>query len=265
MRWDAPTSTSRTRRPGPSAHTPSSSSATGWRRRAQRAKGLAREPDDVSVLETLALAELGLARYDEADRTILRALELWPDHPGLLGQRALILARAKRNREARELIDEAVRLAPDEPHLLRIRAQVDVLAKDRERAKRSVDALLAVEPEDSLGLALRGSLVSDDKRWHEAARHFEEAARLDPTDENIAEAARESRIMTHPLLAPVRPVWRFGRWQSWLVYFTLISALGVLRLNSLRIAVVAVWLVIVVLSWFGPPLLRRRQRRRYGR
>jgi tetratricopeptide (TPR) repeat protein len=228
-------------------------------------EGLARDPEDISVLETLALAELGLARYDEADRTIQRALELWPDHPGLLAQRALILARAKRNAEARKLIDEAVRLDPYDAHLLRIRAQVDVLSEDRERAQQSVDALLAVAPDDSLGLALRGSLVAGDKQWHAAARHFEEAARLDPTDENIAHAARESRVMTHPLLAPVRPMWRLGRWRSWLLYLAIITTLGALRLGTLRVAVVCVWLVIVALSWLGPPLLRRRQRRRYGR
>src|SRR4029079_16673510 len=97
---------------------------------------------------------------------------------------------------------------------LRIRMLVDVLAEDRERALRSVDAVLAVDPESSLALAVRGALVGEDKNFHEAARYLEAAARLDPSDPEIAEAARESRVMTHPLLAPVRPVWRFGRWHS---------------------------------------------------
>jgi tetratricopeptide (TPR) repeat protein len=228
-------------------------------------EGLTREPDDLSLLETLALAELGLARYDEADRTILRALELWPDNPLLVAQRAMILARATRFREAQKLADDAVRGAPDSTHVLRVRAQVDALSEDRLRTKRSVEALLAVEPADPMGLALAGALASEDKRYGDAARHLSEAARLVPDDADIAAAARETRIAAHPLLAPVRPLLRFGRFRSWLVYLLLIGVLAAARLQTLRIVVVIVWLTIAALSWFAPPILRWRQRRRYGR
>jgi hypothetical protein len=59
-------------------------------------------------------------------------------------------------------------------------------------------------------------------------------------------------------------VLRFGRWRSYFLYLGLVVVLAAARLETLRIAVIVVWLTVCAISWFGPPLLRRRQRRRLG-
>jgi hypothetical protein len=59
------------------------------------------------------------------------------------------------------------------------------------------------------------------------------------------------------VLAPVRQVWRIGRWRVWFGYLALASILAAARLQSLRLALGIVWITIVALSWLGPPILRR--------
>jgi hypothetical protein len=148
-------------------------------------------------------------------------------------------------------------------HVLQVKAQVEFLA-DSDEAGTAIEELLRVDPENRVGHILRGDLSARKQKFGAAARHFGAAARLDPNDPEVADAARESRVFAHPLLAPVRPMWRLGRWRSYFLYLTLLVIFAAAGLQSLRVTLVLVWLVIVVLSWFGPPLLRRWQRRRYG-
>ncbi len=226
-------------------------------------RGLELDAEDISLLDALALAELDRDRLEPAQQALAAALELEPDHPVLLAHRALALARDERFAAAREAVLEALRVAPDSVAVRRVRAQVAVLAEEPDAA-RYVDDLLARSPEDRTGHYLRGSLAVSASRYRPAARAFAEAARLDPTDRDVAHAARETRIVAHPVLAPVRAVWRFGRWRAYFTYLTLFVVLGAFRLQSIRAVLVGAWLVIVVLSWTGPRFLRWRERRRYG-
>ena len=225
--------------------------------------GLARDPEDISLLSALAIGQIELGEYDPADKTLAAALELDPDNSILHSQRAIGLARKGDFGAARAAVDDAMRIAPGWAPVLRARAQVAVLSGDR-NAARYVDEFLAEDPDDPVGHALKGNLAIDQKRFVPAARAFSEAARLEPADAELASVAREARVAAHPVLAPARAMWRFGRWRSWFLYLTIGFALAAARLDTLRIALVIVWLTIVALSWFGPPLLRWRERRRYG-
>lgn len=226
-------------------------------------RGLERSPEDVELLDLLALARLQGDRCNEAIQVLSKALELAPDSPILLSHKALAAARLGRFGSARDLVAQAMRLAPDYVPVLRVRAQVACLADD-EHASKYVDELLEREPEDAIGHALRGNLAIRQKRYVSASRAFSEAARLDPSDAEFAEVAGKARVAAHPLLAPVRPIWRFGRWRSYFLYLTLIFILAGAGLQSLRVAVVAIWVSLVLLSWIGPRLIRWRRRRKYG-
>jgi tetratricopeptide (TPR) repeat protein len=228
-------------------------------------EGLALEPQAVGLLETLALAETQLEHHEQAQQANAKALELSPWNPVLHAQRGLILARRSRYDEARSAVDEALGLAPDLPYVLQIRAQVETLAGDHVRAQKAIDDLLRADPENRVAHALKGGLAADNENIVEAAKHFDAAARLDPNDPDVAEAARELRVLSHPVLKPVRGMWRVGRWRSWFLYLTVISVLAAAQLDSIRVVVAVCWLTIVALSWFGPPVLRRLQARRYGR
>ena len=226
-------------------------------------EGLAGLPESIDLLETLALAELQLGHQKEAERAIDQALKISPWNEVLHAQRALILARNEEFMKARTALEEAVRLNPESTHVLQVRAQVEVLAESDD-AESAIEDLLSVDPENRVGHILKGDLAAGRQKFGAAVKHYGTAARLDPSDSGVTEAVREARVGAHPLLAPVRPMWRLGRWRSYFLYITLLVLLAAAGLESLRIAVVAVWVTIVVLSWVGPPVLRRWQRRRYG-
>src|SRR5207244_1654126 len=122
------------------------------------------DPEDLGLLDVLAICRLERGDYGGAEETLGRALELSPENPLLLAHRALVLARGQRFDAAREAVAEAMRVAPDWTPVLRVRAQVAVLADDRE-APQYIDDLLEVDPEDRIGHALRGNLAAKRKNY----------------------------------------------------------------------------------------------------
>ena len=229
-----------------------------WEDAAEAARnGLAIDPDDVFLLDMLAIAELELHHGGAALTAIDAALELVPDHSTLLAHRALILARLKRFDEAEHAIGEAIAIDPDSVDVLRVRSQVAFLKGDLGAASRHADELLEADPESDLSHLLRGNVAVEKGRYGHAVRHFEEAARLNPEIGEIRHVLRENRVAAHPLLAPVRPIWRVGRMRSWLIYVAIAGTLAALHLRAARVAVAVVWVTIVALSWLAPPLLRR--------
>src|SRR5205814_5361997 len=133
--------------------------------------------------------------------------------------------------------------------------------------ERFGDDLLAVAPESDLPHLVRGHQAAEKRRYRRAARHFEQAARLNPQSPAIAQKVQATKVLGHPVLAPVRPVWRFGRRRSWLLYIAIIVLLVALHQTTLRIIVICIWVLIVILSWTAPRLLRRwygRRRRAFS-
>jgi tetratricopeptide (TPR) repeat protein len=234
-----------------------------WSEAAEAARrALVDFPESITLLDILAICQLELDDPAAADKTILAALEVWPDHPALLAHRALILAHLKRFKEADQVIGEALRAGPESPDVLLARAQVASLQGHHRDATEYAEELLALEPDDELSHLIRGSADVNSARFKHAVRHLEEAARINPENPHIGEALREARIGAHPLLAAVRPVWHFGRLRSWLVYMTIATALALAHLQSVRYVVAGLWITMVILSWGAPPLLRRWYGRR---
>ena len=229
-----------------------------WREAGEAARrGLEIEPHSIMLLDILAICQLNLGKKKEAEKRVRAALELAPQHPTLLAHHAVILAKSKRFDEAQSALDEASRLAPESTDVVMARAQVTSMRGDRRRAGESADQLLQLEPDSDLSHLTRGAVDMRSARFKHAVRHFEEAARLNPDKPGVRDALREARVGANPLLAPVRPVWRFGRMRSWLVYITIASALAFAHLYSLRYAIAGVWITACVLSWVAPPILRR--------
>jgi Flp pilus assembly protein TadD len=228
-------------------------------------KGLALEPDEVSLLDSLAVAELDRDNLVEAERALRAALKQEPTDADLHAHLALTLARDHRVDEAWAAVNRALALEPDSESALRIRVQVAFLGDYHESSIRSFAAeLLRVEPEDQTCLAILGALSARNRNYPQSARELAAAARLDPGNRDIAAGAREARVLAHPVLMPVRGMWRFGRWRAYFLFLGLSGVLALAHQTLLRAILVVAWLTIVVLSWLGPPILRRLERRRYG-
>ncbi len=226
-------------------------------------RGLELDPDDWILLDVLALGHIDNRRYHEAERALSTAIELAPDNATLHAHQALTFALGKNFRAAWPAIDRALSLAPDAVSVLRARAQVGYLAESPE-ASEYIDDLLRAAPDDQTGHTLRGMMQARRKHYVPAARTLREAARLDPSAKGVAEAARETGILAHPILAPVRPIWRFGRWRAYFVFLALSFFLAGTGHPTIRAVLIGVWLTVVVLSWTAPRFLRRRARRKFG-
>lgn len=211
----------------------------------------------------LALAHLDQDEFEDAERALTTAIELAPEDPTLRAHLALTFACAKSFNAAFLAIGRALRLAPDDIGVLRVRAQVAYLAEDPE-TPTYVDDLLARAPDDQTGHALRGMVQAGRKDFVRAARALREAARLDPSATGVAAAARETAILAHPILAPVRPIWRFGRWRVYFIVLAVSMFLASTGHSTIRAGLAVVWLTIIVLSWTAPPILRWRMKRKYG-
>jgi hypothetical protein len=126
---------------------------------------------------------------------------------------------------------------------------------------------------DALALATSEEL-DDPEHWRSGARRCSAWTALAcprrsrsarPVGLGDRELAGEVRAKAHPVLAPVRALWRFGRWRSYFLYLTIVFALAGAGWESLRVAVVIAWTTLIVLpSWFAPRIIRWRQKRRYG-
>ncbi len=219
-------------------------------------RGLELDPEDLGLLDVLALNLIELGDLAGAEQALLAALAIWPDHETLLCHYALACARHGQRDKAERLVARAALLDPESVDVLRVRAQVAYLNGDLRATRRHVDELLAHEPEDPVGHTLLGNLHVEGSNVYAGVRHHEQAIRLNPGDHELADVVRHNRIVTHWSQWPLYPMQRFGVikvWAAYLVLLFLVMGTG----NSLLIgAVVGTYLTLVVYSWTIAPLTR---------
>ncbi|MER7472399.1 hypothetical protein, partial [Micromonospora sp. NPDC000018] len=88
-------------------------------------------------------------------------------------------------------------------------------------------------------------------------RAFGQAVAHDPADAEYAEAAWETRVYAHPLLLPLRPLYRLGILRTWLLAIGVVVLLNLTGLHLLAGLFGLAWVLFCVWSWIGPPLVRR--------
>jgi tetratricopeptide (TPR) repeat protein len=231
-------------------------------------RGLARQPDDVVLLDQLALSAFECGKRRSAHQALARALELAPDDALLHAHRAIFLARTtrsfrtgrKRFKEATASAELAVSLAPESLQVLRIRAFVASLAGDR-RAPVYKQQLLALDPDDKSSRLVSGAVSARGRDIDAALGHYVEAARLDPSDHRTAWVGRRSRMLMHPAAAPLRLIWRVGARRIQLMVVVLSFALVAVHAPTARAILLVCWLVLVAYS----VVIRVGLRLRFGR
>lgn len=224
-------------------------------------RGLELDPEDIGLLDVLALNLMELGDLAGAERALLSALEEWPENEVLLCHYALACAQDGQKEKAEQLVERAERLAPGSVDVLRTRAQVAYFSGDRRKTKRYAEELLAVEPEDRVGHMLRGNLLVEGNVY-ESLRHHEEAVRLDPSDRELAGVVRHNRTLTHWLQWPIYPIQRFGPLKVWGAYLALLLVVSLLGYSWLTVTLVVVYLFMVFYSWTVAPLSRWLMQRR---
>ncbi len=223
--------------------------------------GLAHTPESIALLYLLCNCEAQLGDLAAAERAILSALRLDPEDPDLLCRYAHLVAMAGQLAKAERLVDEAARLDPDAPAVARARVALAYVRADDRAVDRQSRQLLMADPDDDYGHRMLGVAMANTGQMAPAARHLGVAVRLDPTDRELAEAARESRLWAHPLLWPLRPLNSFSParvyiWLGMIALVFVLLALGYDWAPGLILVLVLVYCVFCVYSWVAPPLLR---------
>ncbi len=226
------------------------------------AQGLERDGEDVDLMRLHADSLAHLGRLAEAERVALRALALQPEDASLLCSYAFIAARGDQLDKAARLAERAAELAPESRRVEATRLLLAHLRGEGRKARGHARALLADAPEDAGAHYLAAVAEAHDGRASVAARHLLVAARLDPGDRDFAEAARQARFETHPLLWPLRPFAKLGTAGTWIAAVGAVFGLQALGYGKASAITAMVYVGVCVYSWVMPPLLRRWLRRR---
>jgi tetratricopeptide (TPR) repeat protein len=234
-----------------------------WDEVAEAARqGLAEVGPDAQLLGRMGVARRHQGAYAPAERALLDALALDPQDPWLLCQYADLCVTVDQTDKAGRLLARAAELAPDDPAVHAGRIQLAYARGDDRAAERLAREFLGRHPDHPAALAMHGGIAVERGRVGAARRSFGQAVAHRPDDPDYAEAAWETRVYAHPLLLPLRPLYRLGI-RLWLIAVGSIALLNLAGLPVAAFAVAMTWLVYCVWSWVAPPLVRRLVRGRW--
>jgi tetratricopeptide (TPR) repeat protein len=226
--------------------------------------GLAQHGPFLPLLHALGSSLRAEGRLPEAEAAFLQGLSLDPNDPDLLIGYARVCLAAGQAEKADALVERAASYAPESAAVSAARAQVAfALGKDREMHRHSTEAL-SHDPEDPDARALHGtaSMLTGDSR--SGYTSLASAAASQPGDADLRAAARQAKLINHPLLLPLRPFARLNPLIVWIGAVAVIYGLRAAGLAPLSFAFAMVWLAFCVYSWVVPPLVRRWLNRKWG-
>ncbi|TCC47364.1 tetratricopeptide repeat protein [Kribbella pittospori] len=226
--------------------------------------GLALHGPFLPMLQVLGSALRCEGRLPEAEAAFLQGLSLDPNDPDLLIGYARVCLTAGQAQKASALIERAASYAPESAAVSAARAQVAfALGNDRDMHRHSTEAL-SHDPEDPGARALHGtsSMLTGDSR--SGYNSLASAAASQPGDPDLRAAARDAKLMNHPLMLPLRPFQRVNPLVVWIGAVAIIYGLRAAGLAPLSFAFAMVWLGFCVYSWVAPPLVRRWINRKWG-
>ncbi len=226
--------------------------------------GLAQHGPFLPMFHILGASLRAEGRLPEAEAAYLQGLSLNPNDPDLLIGYAQVCLTAGQAEKASALVERAASQAPESAAVSAARAQVAfALGKDRDMHRHSTEAL-SHDPEYPGARALHGTasmLTGDSRSGYNSSAS---AAASQPGDHDLRAAAREAKLINHPLMRPLRPLQRFNPLVVWIGAVAVIYGLRAAGLAPLAFVVAIGWFAFCVYSWVAPPLVRRWINRKWG-
>ena len=160
-----------------------------------------RQPDTAASLATKAGALVAAGTYGDALATYDEALRLDPGHVPSQEGRASCLVRLNRKPEAIDVYKRLV--TKDARNVAALRALVRLHADERRwrECLEAVGDLLRQRPNESSALQMKGDALTNLGRRPEALAAYEEAAAIDPGDDNLRQKIEEVRVDVPGLLS----------------------------------------------------------------
>jgi tetratricopeptide (TPR) repeat protein len=220
-------------------------------------RGLAVGAPDPELLGMLGSALQELGDYPGAERAMLDGLALAPTDVNLLCRYSMLCMAVGQSDKAAGLLAAAMEENPEAPLVYVTRIDLAYARGQDREAERISREFLGLYPNHPLALALHGRSASVRGRVGSAYGSFRQAIRESPGDAQIAEAAWVTRINAHPLLWPLRPLYRFGTMKTWLFSIALIFGLRALGYTPAAFIWSVSWALYCVYSWVAPSIVRR--------
>jgi tetratricopeptide (TPR) repeat protein len=211
-------------------------------------------PDPV-LLGQLGFALVETGEYVNAERAFLDALALAPHDIDLLCGYSRLCLSAGQADKAQQLWQRAAALNPHHRSVMATRVVLAIGTADDREAQRASDAFLAEYPADPVALAFQGQVA--EMRGRSGYGSIRQAVASDPTDREYADLAWEAKVYAHPLMAPLRPLFRLGTVKSWLLAVAIMFGLRAIGLGVLSFVAAMAWIALCVYSWVVPPLVRK--------
>jgi tetratricopeptide (TPR) repeat protein len=233
-------------------------SMSRWAEAADAARrGLAAGPPDPDLLGMLGTALEELGDHPGAERAMLDGLALEPTNVDLLCRYARLCMTVGQADKARRLLDAAMDEDPDAAIVYATRIDLAYARGQDREAERISSEFLGVYPNHPLALALHGRSASMRGRVAPAYGSFRQAVAGAPGDSAISEGAWTTRLNAHPLLWPLRPLYRFGMIKTWLFALVMIFGLRALGFDVASFIWSISWGLYCVYSWVAPGIVRR--------
>lgn len=223
--------------------------------------GLAGHGPDPVLLLVLGEALTELGRVADAERALLDGLAMQPEDVPLLCAYARLCASVGQVDKAAGLVARAATYEPDTALVARTRVIVAAVRGDDAEAQRLSRELLALDPEDAAARSLHGVVAGYRADVGEAYRSFRFVAAQRPGDRDVVKAARALKAETHPLLVPMRPLYRFGPFKVWIVAVAIIMGLRAAGFEGAALVAALSWAAYCLYSWTVPPAVRYLIRR----
>jgi tetratricopeptide (TPR) repeat protein len=220
--------------------------------------GIRKNPESIPLLYLLCNCEAELGNLAGAERAILAALRLQPEEAGLLCRYALLVAQAGDLDKAQRLVGAAFRIAPEDFMVTRAQIAISYLRGDEGALIRNSRDLLEEDPDDVFSHYMLASSLFGQGKITEASQHLQIAAELDSRDSETAEAAHASKMATHWLLWPLRPLYKYD-FAFITIWFVAIAAIFMLITSGFKIAAAIfglVYFLFCLYSWFAPFLVK---------
>jgi Flp pilus assembly protein TadD len=214
------------------------------------------------LLALLALACRVRGELEESERALLQALSHDPEDVGLLCEYAELCVSVGQLDKAEALLERAAAVEPDAEAVTTGRVLVAAARGRSAEAYRRAREALGRHPDSTVAHVYHSVVATEHGKFREAGRSSSRVA-AETGDPDALAMARDDRVIAHPLLVPLRPLFRFGPLRTWVA---VVVVLMILRFVSppLAAAVGLFWIVYCVYSWVVPPLVRWYVSRRLG-
>ncbi len=225
-------------------------------------KGLSLAPDWPPLRMALGMAHREGGDLAEAERAFLAALRDDPENPTLLCEYAMTVAEATQLDKADRLLERAAALEPGSTHVVEARMKVAHLRGDTRAAEALSQQLLAADADNPSGQMVHGITRWDAGDVNAADRSIRSAAVHPGAQSPVAQLAREAQLAAHPLMWPVRPLYRIGMVPFWIGAMVIFFGLRFAGLDAAAVLFAGAYLAYCIYTWVVPPLLRRWLARR---